>query len=130
MHCLIGFDQDARALQGLGPLPRQVTRDYFGFRCDSDLAQFTAVRAGVGIGGCQHIIARDFRELVPLLAKAIRFELEDRDARRHEIHGPGPDVIRPSGAGPRRQRRSRRDRKKERGRSPFLPGTTGARDAD
>jgi DNA-binding transcriptional LysR family regulator len=76
MHCLIGFDQDARALQGLGPLPRQVTRDYFGFRCDSDLAQFTAVRAGVGIGGCQHIIARDFRELVPLLAKAIRFELE------------------------------------------------------
>jgi hypothetical protein len=29
MHCLIGFDQDARALQGLGPLPRQVTRDYF-----------------------------------------------------------------------------------------------------
>jgi hypothetical protein len=76
MHCLIGFDQDARALQSLGPLPRQVTRHYFGFRCDSDLAQFTALRAGVGIGGCQHIIARDFRELVPVLAKAIRFELE------------------------------------------------------
>ena len=75
-HCLIGFDQDARSLQSLGPLPQEVTRDHFGFRCDSDLAQFAALRAAVGIGGCQHNIARRFRELVPVLGKAIRFELE------------------------------------------------------
>jgi DNA-binding transcriptional LysR family regulator len=75
-HCLIGFDQDARSLQRLGPLPQEVTRDHFGFRCDSDPAQFAALRAGVGIGGCQHHIARRFDELVPVLAKAIRFELE------------------------------------------------------
>jgi DNA-binding transcriptional LysR family regulator len=75
-HCLIGFDQDARALQSLGPLPRPVTREYFGFRCDSDPAQFAALRAGVGIGGCQHNIARRYKELVPVLGKAIRFELE------------------------------------------------------
>jgi hypothetical protein len=30
----------------------------------------------VGIGGCQHNIARHFKELVPVLAKTIRFELE------------------------------------------------------
>jgi DNA-binding transcriptional LysR family regulator len=75
-HCLIGFDRDDWSLQSLGPLPRKVTRDHFGFRCDSDLAQFAALRAGVGIGGCQHNIARRFKELVPVLAKDIRFELE------------------------------------------------------
>jgi len=75
-HCLIGFDQDAWSLQSLGPLPQEVTRDHFGFRCDSDLAQFAALRAAVGIGGCQHNIARRFKELVPVLGKAIRFELE------------------------------------------------------
>src|ERR1700690_2805946 len=36
-HCLIGFDRDDWSLQSLGPLPRKVTRDQFGFRCDSDL---------------------------------------------------------------------------------------------
>ena len=75
-HCVIGFDRDDWSLQSLGTLPQEVTRDHFGFRCDSDLAQFAALRAGVGIGGCQHNIARRFRELVPVLDKAIRFELE------------------------------------------------------
>ena len=75
-HCVIGFDRDDWSLQSLGPLPQEVTRGHFGFRCDSDLAQFAALRAGVGIGGCQHNIARRFKELVPVLDKAIRFELE------------------------------------------------------
>jgi len=75
-HCLIGFDRDDRALQSLGALPQMVARENFGFRCDSDLAQFSALKAGVGIGGCQQNIARRFPELVPVLAKAIRFELE------------------------------------------------------
>jgi len=47
-----------------------------GLRSDSDLAQFAALTAGVGIGGCQYGIARRHPELVPVLAKAIRFELE------------------------------------------------------
>jgi DNA-binding transcriptional LysR family regulator len=75
-HCVIGFDRDDWSLRSLGALPQQVTRDNFGFRCDSDLAQFAALRAGVGIGGCQHNIARRFKELVPVLGKDIRFELE------------------------------------------------------
>jgi DNA-binding transcriptional LysR family regulator len=49
-HCLIGFDRNDLALRNLGELPRPVTRDNFGFRCDSDLAQFAALKAGVGIG--------------------------------------------------------------------------------
>jgi DNA-binding transcriptional LysR family regulator len=75
-HCLIGFDRDDWSLQSLGPLPRKVTRDQFGFRCDSDLAQFAALRAGLGIGGSQYNVARRYKELVPVLANAIRFELE------------------------------------------------------
>jgi DNA-binding transcriptional LysR family regulator len=88
-HCLIGFDRDALALRSLGKLPRAVTRENFGFRCDSDLAQFAVLRAGVGIGGCQHNIARRFEELVPVLAKAIRFELEVWVAMHEDMKSTG-----------------------------------------
>jgi DNA-binding transcriptional LysR family regulator len=88
-HCLIGFDRDALALRSLGELPRPVTRGNFGFRCDSDLAQFAALKAGVGIGGCQHNIARRFPELVPVLAKVIRFELEVWVAMHEDMRSTG-----------------------------------------
>ncbi len=88
-HCLIGFDRDDLALRSLGKLPRQVARDVFGFRCDSDLAQFAALKAGVGIGGCQHNIARRFPDLVPVLAKAIRFELEVWVAMHEDMRSTG-----------------------------------------
>jgi DNA-binding transcriptional LysR family regulator len=88
-HCLIGFDRDALALRSLGKLPRPVTRENFGFRCDSDLAQFAALKAGVGIGGCQHNIARRFPELVPVLAKVIRFELEVWVAMHEDMRSTG-----------------------------------------
>lgn len=88
-HCLIGFDRDDLALRSLGKLPRPVTRDNFGFRCDSDPAQFAALKAGVGIGGCQHNIARRFPELVPVLARAIRFELEVWVAMHEDMRSTG-----------------------------------------
>ena len=53
-----------------------VRRERFGFRSDSDLAQFSALKSGVGIGGCQYGIARRHPELVPVLARIIRFELD------------------------------------------------------
>src|SRR3984885_12442809 len=68
-HCLIGFDRDALALRSLGELPRAVTRENFGFRCDSDLAQFSALKAGVGIGGSPPKIPRRFEEPGPGLGK-------------------------------------------------------------
>ena len=80
-HCMIGFDRDARPLKSLqpkdsGPMPRPLTRDVFSFRSDNDMAQFAALKAGVGIGGCQHGIARNYPELVGVLAKVVRFELD------------------------------------------------------
>jgi DNA-binding transcriptional LysR family regulator len=60
-----------------------------GFRCDSDLEQFSALKAGVGIGGCQHNIAKRFEQLVPVLARAIRFELEVWVAMHEDMKSTG-----------------------------------------
>lgn len=80
-HCMIGFDRNDQPLKSLqpknpGPMPRPLTREMFAFRSDNDVAQFAALRCGVGIGGCQHGIARNYPELVGVLAKTIRFELD------------------------------------------------------
>jgi DNA-binding transcriptional LysR family regulator len=53
-----------------------LTREDFGFRCDSDLAQLAALRSGVGIGGCQDMIARRTPDLVPVLPNAFQMALE------------------------------------------------------
>jgi len=50
-HCVIGFDRDNRSFRGAGGFARRLTREDFGFRCDNDLAQLAALRAGVGVGG-------------------------------------------------------------------------------
>jgi DNA-binding transcriptional LysR family regulator len=75
-HCLIGFDRDSRSFQSAGDLARGLKREDFGFRCDNDLAQLAALRAGVGVGGCQENIARRTPELVAVLPNAIQYALE------------------------------------------------------
>ena len=74
-HCVIGFDRDDSSARSVGA-KAPFTRDSFLFRCDDDLAQIAALRAGVGIGGCQEGIARRTPELVPVLPGAARFALE------------------------------------------------------
>jgi DNA-binding transcriptional LysR family regulator len=75
-HCLIGFDRDDHSYRSVGPMAQQITREMFGFRCDSDPAQLAALRAGVGIGGCQINLAKRTPDLVPVLPKAVQFELD------------------------------------------------------
>jgi DNA-binding transcriptional LysR family regulator len=75
-HCVIGFDRDNRSFRGAGDFVGRLTRDDFGFRCDNDLAQLAALRAAVGIGGCQENIARRAPELVAVLPNAIQYALE------------------------------------------------------
>jgi len=72
-HPLIGFDKDS-SLRGLDQLGLKVTRELFSFRCDSDLGQYAALRAGFGIGLCQVPLAERDR-LVPVLPDRIGFEL-------------------------------------------------------
>jgi len=75
-HCVIGFDRDSRSLRSAGAFARELERSDFGFRCDSDVAQLAALRAGVGIGGCQEGIARRSTDLVPILPDAFKIALE------------------------------------------------------
>jgi DNA-binding transcriptional LysR family regulator len=75
-HCLIGFDRDDHALRSLGPKAAPITRESFGFRTDNDSAQLAALRAGVGIGGCQSLLAARMPPLVPVLHDIIAFPLE------------------------------------------------------
>ncbi len=75
-HCLIGFDHDSRTFRAAGEIGQSLTREDFRFRCDNDLAQLAALRAGVGIGGCQENIARRTPELVAVLPNAFDYALD------------------------------------------------------
>ena len=52
-HAMIGFDSAPSVQRPLPGLAGTVSRDLFAFRCDSDLGQFAALKAGFGIGFCQ-----------------------------------------------------------------------------
>jgi DNA-binding transcriptional LysR family regulator len=75
-HTLIGFDRNLPPANFLKTLPLPVTRELFAFRCDNDLAQLAALRAGFGIGLCQSGIARRDPNLLPLFSKRFKIELE------------------------------------------------------
>jgi len=75
-HALIGFDRDDSAYRGLRRSGFDASHDTFNFRTDSDYAQFAALRAGLGIGGCQIAIAARYPELIQLPIKAMMLKLE------------------------------------------------------
>ena len=72
-HSLIGFDKEPSLR--LDKLGEQLTRDLFSFRCDSDIGQYAALRAGYGIGLCQMALAKRDK-LVPVLPGALDFSLD------------------------------------------------------
>jgi DNA-binding transcriptional LysR family regulator len=72
-HALIGFDKTP-SVRNLPRLAFPVTRELFAFRCDSDIGQYAALRAGFGIGFCQAALGqRD--GLLPVLRDALGLEL-------------------------------------------------------
>lgn len=87
-HTIIGFDRERPPLEALAGIdfPRPITRDIFNFRTDDDAAQVSAIRAGMGIGGVQHQIAR--RDgLTPVLANAFSFQMECWIAMHENLKG-------------------------------------------
>src|SRR6202000_1912665 len=56
-HTIIGFDRVRPFAVLMNAMPLPVSRETFAFRCDHDLAQLAALRAGFGIGICQNGIA-------------------------------------------------------------------------
>jgi DNA-binding transcriptional LysR family regulator len=75
-HALIGFDAELPPSRIMKSLPLKITRDFFTLRCDNDLGQLAALRAGFGIGSLQYGIARRDPQLVPVLADQLSFDLE------------------------------------------------------
>lgn len=72
-HPIIGFDR-VPSIRRIPRLAIPVSRELFAFRCDSDIGQYAALRAGFGIGFCQVALAK--RDgLVPVLRDAVRFDL-------------------------------------------------------
>ncbi len=75
-HALIGFDRTLPFANLLKAVPLPVSRELFAFRCDNDLAQMAALRSGFGVGICQTGIAKRDPDLLPLLSKQFKVEME------------------------------------------------------
>ena len=75
-HALIGFDRETAAVRALQQRGLTLTREMFTLRTDSDTAQLSAIRAGLGIGVCQAPLAARDPDLVRLLPEAFAYPLE------------------------------------------------------
>lgn len=75
-HTVVGVDRDNAALEAIRIGGEPVSRELFSYRCDSDIGQLAAVRAGVGIGICQHGVAARDPNLVPVLPDLFHFSLD------------------------------------------------------
>ena len=74
-HTLIGFDRNFPELINQLNIGVPITRDLFALRTDNDAAQLAALKAGFGIGVCQHQVGRR-NNLVAILPGAFSFKLE------------------------------------------------------
>jgi DNA-binding transcriptional LysR family regulator len=66
-HQWIGYDRSDQMLRGFRAAGFDVTREFFGFRCDNQIVAWQAVVAGLGIGIGMHEVARRTPELQPVL---------------------------------------------------------------
>lgn len=75
-HPIVGIDRDEALLDGVSIAGRPLSREMFALRCDSDVAQLMAVKAGFGIGACHLGLAADDPDLVPVLPETAEFGYE------------------------------------------------------
>ncbi|MGJ5135253.1 LysR family transcriptional regulator [Bradyrhizobium oligotrophicum] len=75
-HHVIGFDRDDHSARSVASGQLPISRELFSYRTDSDVAQVTAIEAGLGIGGMQTAMAKRNPALLPVLADQIAFDLE------------------------------------------------------
>jgi DNA-binding transcriptional LysR family regulator len=76
-HTFIGFDKLTTFIRDVvKSLPIELKREWFNFRTDSNVAQLALLRAGVGIGVCQTLIAKQNTNLVRVLADDFSIEMD------------------------------------------------------
>lgn len=74
-HDLIGFDLETPFIRSARQGFPVWCRENFALRCDSDLGQLALLRAGAGIGICQHGIARREPALQAVLPQSVQLAL-------------------------------------------------------
>lgn len=68
-HALIGGDKNQDVIRGFAAMGYSVEREQFSFRSDDLMAQWHAVRSGVGIGFVSDYLARNDVDVVALLPR-------------------------------------------------------------
>lgn len=64
-HCLIGFDEPRPYTRILAIAGDAIERSSLSLRSDSDMAQLSAIRAGLGIGACHVVLADGLTRVMP-----------------------------------------------------------------
>ncbi|MBC2774265.1 LysR family transcriptional regulator [Rhizobium sp. AQ_MP] len=75
-HRLIGFDRQLAYIREILRHRPDLAGIGFDFRADSNLVQLAAIRAGLGIGMCQHAFAACDKDLVEILPGTLDISLE------------------------------------------------------
>lgn len=70
-HHWIGYDRSDQLLRGFRAAGFEVTREFFGFRCDDQVVAWQAVVAGMGIGVGLQRVARQTPALVQVLEEVL-----------------------------------------------------------
>lgn len=84
-HPVIGYDRNA-SIRRLDLFGIELTRDFFSYRCDSDVAQYAMLKAGYGIGVCQYPLGvRD--GLISFMPDAFDFPLEIWVVMHEDLRG-------------------------------------------
>jgi DNA-binding transcriptional LysR family regulator len=86
-HAFIGFDAHS-SVRRLPSLGLELKPELFAFRCDSDVGQYAALKAGFGVGVCQVALAkRDGLVPITLRDGALKFELGVWIAMHKDLKG-------------------------------------------
>ncbi|OLP44394.1 LysR family transcriptional regulator [Rhizobium oryziradicis] len=88
-HRLIGFDRQLAYIRDILKARPDLARISFAFRCDSNAAQFAAIRAGAGIGMCQTTLAKRHDDLVEVLPTQLNVDLDTYVVMHEDLkHSP------------------------------------------
>lgn len=86
-HRLIGFDRQLAYIRDILRARPDLSGIEFDFRADNNLVQLAAIRAGLGIGMCQHAIAGRDPGLVEVLPGALDLALETFVVMHENLRG-------------------------------------------
>lgn len=84
---VIGYERETLGVRALRASGLTLQRESFAYRCDNDLGQLAAIRAGVGVGVCQTAVAARDPHLVHLLPRAFAFALDTWVVTHEDLRG-------------------------------------------